>query len=59
MAVCLIKRKMTTIRNLTKYEILKAFRDEAQKKADEFSEKFPVGTFVKEWFERDEWFVNS
>ena len=37
------------------YEILKAFRDEAQKKADEFSEKFPVGTFVKEWFGRDEW----
>ena len=36
------------------YEILKAFRDEAQKKADEFSEKFPVGTFVKEWFGRDE-----
>ena len=46
---------MTTIRNLTKYAILKAFRDEAQKKADEFSEKFPVGTFVKEWFGRDEW----
>ena len=37
------------------YEILKAFLDEAQKKADEFSEKFPVGTFVKEWFGRDEW----
>ena len=37
------------------YEILKAFRDEAQKKADEFSEKFPVGTFVKEWFGKNEW----
>lgn len=37
------------------YEFLKAFRDEAQKTADEFSEKFPVGTFVKEWFGRDEW----
>ena len=46
---------MTTLRNLTKYAILKAFRDEAQKKADEFSEKFPVGTFVKEWFGRNEW----
>jgi hypothetical protein len=37
------------------YDILKAFKDEAQKKADAFSEKFPVGTFVKEWFGRDEW----
>jgi hypothetical protein len=37
------------------YDLLKAFRDEAQKKADEFSETFPVGTFVKEWFGRDEW----
>ena len=34
---------------------MKAFRDEAQKKADEFSEKFPVGTFVKEWFGKNEW----
>jgi len=37
------------------YDILKAFQDEAQKIADDFSEKFPVGTFVKEWFGNDEW----
>ena len=36
------------------YDILKAFQDEAQKVADDFSEKFPVGTFVKEWFGNDE-----
>ena len=37
------------------YDILKAFQDEAQKVADDFSEKFPVGTFVKEWLGNDEW----
>lgn len=37
------------------YDILKEFQDEMHKIADDFAEKFPAGTFVKEWYGNDDW----